>query len=60
MKCEGFGKIILRIFIIYIYPGQVGIHIYGFDDVRRSNYFGENEVTEEMIKGRGDLLADTP
>ena len=56
---------------------EVGVHVCGYDGVRRGNYFGgerirkieveervkklkngKDEVTEDMVKGGGDMVAD--
>ena len=81
LKCEGFGKYILKIFNNINTQEEVGVHICGYGRVRRRNYFGgepirkieveervkklkngkaagKDEVTEEMVKGGGDVVVD--
>ena len=50
MKCEGYGRDILRIFIDT--QEQVAVHMYGFDEIRRGNYFGGDPIRKTEIEVR--------
>ena len=71
MKCEGSGRSILKICMIYVdIQGQVAVHICSFDGIGRAdvevrvgklkngNAAGKDEITGEMIKGGGGRVVD--
>ena len=51
MKCEGSGKSILKICIIWIdTQEQVAIHMCGFDGIRRGKCFGGEPLEELRLR----------
>ena len=51
MKCEGIGKIILRICIMLILSGGCSSHVW-LDGVQRGNYFGGEPVRRIEVEAR--------
>ena len=71
MKCEGFGRTIFENHYIIDTQQQVAVHMCAFDGVQRGNYCrgelrkvkngkaaSKDEITEERIKGRGEMVVD--
>ena len=52
IKFEGFGRSVLKICIKYILKKQVAVHMCGFNDIRRGNYFGEEPIGRAKVEGR--------
>ena len=50
IKCERFGRIILKIFIIFKPKSRLQFTYVAFDGVQRSSYFGGEPITRMEIE----------
>ena len=52
MKRKGYGRIILRIFIIKILKNRFAVHMCGIDGIQRSNYYGGEQIRRTEVEAR--------